>query len=107
MSSTKSFGPFPFSVSIASITSREFPTALPSGCSILVRTAVTFLPALFPIATIFSARSVASSTFFINAPSPTLTSRTIPSEPEASFLLIIELAIKDVFETVAVVSRSA
>lgn len=43
-SSTKSFGPFPLNVSITSITSKEFPIAIPIGVSILVSTAVVLIP---------------------------------------------------------------
>ena len=103
----KSSGPSPFKVLIASITSSALPTAYPNGWSISVISAVTFLPAPFPIRTISLARLTASASFFINAPLPVLTSRTIASAPEASFLLIILLAISEIFSTVAVTSLSA
>ena len=43
----------------------------------------------------------------MKAPLPVLTSRTMPSAPAASFLLIMELAIRDILSTVAVTSRRA
>ncbi len=49
-----------------------------------------------------AASSSASSYFCINAPTPVFTSSTIPSEPAASFLLMIELAISGMESTVAV-----
>ncbi len=65
------------------------------------------LPAIVPIDTISFASATESSYFFINAPFPVLTSSTIASLPEANFLLIIELAIRDILSTVAVTSRRA
>ena len=49
----------------------------------------------------------ASSSVFMNAPSPTLTSRTIASAPAASFFDMIDAAISGTLSTVAVTSRSA
>ena len=48
-----------------------------------------------------------SSLVFIKAPSPILISINMYLAPIASFLLIIDEAIKETFSTVAVVSRSA
>ncbi len=45
---------------------------------------------------IVCANRLASSIFFINAPSPVVTSNTIASAPAAIFLLMIELAIKGI-----------
>ena len=55
----------------------------------------TSRPARLPIAIIVSARARASSIVFMNAPSPTLTSRTIACAPPASFFDMIEAAISD------------
>ena len=57
--------------------------------------------------TISLASAKESFSLFMKAPLPVLTSRTIASAPEASFLLMIELAINDILSTVAVTSRSA
>ena len=70
-------------------------------------TAIVFLPALSPILTICLASLTASSIFFINAPLPTLTSRTIALAPDAIFLLIILLAIRGILSTTAVTSLNA
>ena len=43
----------------------------------------------------------------MNAPSPTFTSRTIASAPEAIFFDMMLAAISETFSTVAVTSRSA
>ena len=106
-SSTKSAGPLPQRVSMASFTSRAFPTAKPKGSSISEITATVFRPAPLPIFTISLARAKASSSVFMKAPLPVLTSKTMPSAPAASFLLIMELAIRDILSTVAVTSRRA
>ncbi len=71
------------------------------------RSAVTSRPVRRPMATIASARARASSTVRMNAPSPTFTSSTMASAPDASFLLMIEEAIRGRLPTVAVTSRSA
>ena len=105
--SVKSSGPFPFKVSTASITSRLFPILCPKGISILVMRATIFLPAFSPMETISFARAMESSTVFINAPLPVFTSKRIPSFPAASFLLIMDTAIRGMLSTVAVTSRSA
>ena len=72
-----------------------------------VMIAAVFFPAIFPIFTIVSASAAASASCFMNAPFPVFTSSTIASLPDASFLLMILLAIKDLCATVAVTSRSA
>ena len=46
-----------------------------------------FLPAPFPILTIFRARAKESASVFINAPLPVLTSSTMASAPAASLAL--------------------
>ena len=105
--STKSAGPCPFKVSIASFTSRALPTAHPRGWSMSEITAIVLRPAFLPICTISLARAKASSCAFIKAPLPVFTSSTMASAPAASFLLIMELAISDILSTVAVTSRRA
>ena len=55
----------------------------------------TSRPASWPSAIIVSARRRASSSVFMNAPSPTLTSSTIACAPAASFFDMIEAAISD------------
>ena len=80
------------------------------SCKIVLNammTAAVRLPLDFPIATIASASSRASSGVFIKAPLPHLTSSTIERVPAASFLLIIEDAISGILFTVAVTSRRA
>ena len=84
------------------MTSSEFPTASPRGLLISVIIAEHFFPASLATRTIASASFSASCSFFINAPSPTLTSSTIPSAPVASFLLIIDEHISGMLSTVAV-----
>ena len=64
-------------------------------------------PARLPRSTICSARMRASSSVFMNAPSPTLTSSTIASAPAASFFDMIDEAMSGTMSTVAVTSRSA
>jgi hypothetical protein len=56
---------------------------------------------------ISAASARASSIVFMNAPSPTFTSRTIAWAPAASFFDMIELAISGTMSMVAVTSRSA
>ena len=106
-SSVKSAGPLHFSVFIASTTSSELPIAHPSGASISVTSASIFLPAFLPILTISFARARLSSSDFMKAPLPHLTSRTMQSSGRASFLLIMLDAISGILSTVAVTSRSA
>lgn len=57
--------------------------------------------------TLVLASSSAASVVFIKAPSPTLTSRTMASAPEAIFLLIMLDAISETLSTVAVTSLKA
>ena len=66
-----------------------------------------FLPQLLPMPTIVFARAAASFSFFINAPLPHFTSRTIFLSPAASFLLIMLAEIRALSSTVAVTSLSA
>ena len=106
-SSVKSAGPLPRRVSIASRTSRAFPTASPRGWSMSVIRAAIFRPALRPMATISRASSRASPRSFMKAPLPHFTSSRTASLPDASFLLIILLAIRLLFSTVPVTSRRA
>ena len=54
-----------------------------------------------------SASSRASAWVFMNAPEPTLTSRTSAPVPSAIFLLMIDEAISGMISTVPVTSRSA
>ena len=79
----------------------------PSGISISVISAATFRPAFVPIATISFASAKESLSDFIKAPLPVFTSSTIQSLPDASFLLIIDAAIRGMLSTVAVTSRRA
>ena len=97
----------PFSVCTASITSRELPTAYPRGQSMSVMSADMFRPQSLPIFTISRAKASASSKVFMNAPLPTVTSRTMFFDPEASFLLMMLELISGMLLTVAVTSRSA
>ncbi len=53
------------------------------------------------------ASSRASASFFMNAPGPTLTSRTRAPVPSAIFLDMIEEAISGMQSTVEVMSRRA
>ena len=53
------------------------------------------------------ASSRASSSLFMKAPDPTLTSSTSAPVPSAIFLLMIELAMSGMASTVPVTSRSA
>ncbi len=92
---------------MASSTSKAFPIAKPNGWSISEITAIVLRPICFPIETISVANSLADSVFFMKAPSPTLTSKTIASAPEAIFLLIMLDAIKETLSTVAVTSLKA
>ena len=72
-----------------------------------VSTQTTSRPARRPSSIIVSARARASSSVFMNAPSPTLTSSTIASAPPASFFDMMLAAISETLSTVAVTSRSA
>ena len=100
-------GTAPLSTCTASRTSSAFPTAMPSGWFISVITAATRFPTSAPISTIRSASAFASSGVSMNAPVPVLTSSTIASDPDASFLLITLDAISGMLRTVAVTSLSA
>ena len=64
-------------------------------------------PASSPMATIVCASLMESSSVFMKAPLPVLTSSRMQSEPAASFLLMIDEAISGMQSTVAVTSRSA
>ena len=97
----------PRKTAIASFTSRMLPTALPSGVSMSVMSAAVFLPQALPIFTISAASSLASADVFMNAPLPTLTSRTMFFEPAASFLLMMLAVMSGMLSTVAVTSRRA
>ena len=92
---------------MASLTSKLFPTAFPKGSSILVKTHTTSLLASFPISIISFANFSASSIFFMNAPFPTVTSKTIFSAPLAIFLLIMLDAINGILSTQEMLSLSA
>ena len=89
-SCSRSAGPRPFKVSMLSTTSLALPTARPSGASIRVISASVLTPDALPIATSDSARRRESSSVFMNAPAPVLTSSTRPPMPSAIFLLMIE-----------------
>ena len=106
-SSSKSWGPFPFKVSIASLTSKLFPIAFPNGWDIFDIVARVSFPKDSPISIIVRAKTLASSIVFIKAPSPYLTSNKIGARPAANFFDIIDDAINGIQETVPVTSRSA
>ena len=72
-----------------------------------VSTQTTSRPARCPSAIIASPSTCASDSDFMKAPSPTLTSSTIASAPEAIFFDMMLAAISDTLSTVAVTSRSA
>jgi hypothetical protein len=107
VSSTTSAGPPPASTSTDSATSSALPQARPSGVSMRERTAVVGTPSAAPSRTMVSASWRAEPTSFMNAPEPTLTSRTRADVPSASFLDMIELAISGMDSTVPVTSRKA
>ncbi len=73
----------------------------------LVSSASVRTPAASPIETSDSASRRASSSVFMNAPSPAFTSRTRPPIPSAIFLLMIDAEISGMLSTVLVTSRSA
>ena len=102
-----SAGAVPRSTSNASATSSALPTALPSGASMRVISQTTRRPARVPRPYISRASSRASSTVRQKAPSPTFTSSTIASAPEASFFDITERRDQPGAGTVPVTSRSA
>ncbi len=64
-------------------------------------------PVFSPMATMVRHKSRASRSSVMKAPRPVFTSRTMPSVPRASFLLMIEEAMSGMLPTVAVASRSA
>ncbi|MNW60269.1 hypothetical protein D3C74_382410 [compost metagenome] len=72
-----------------------------------VSSATVRTPASVPRSTMVRASSRACSMSFMNAPEPTLTSRTSAPVPSAIFLLMIEDAMSGIASTVAVTSRSA
>ena len=73
----------------------------------LESTAATLRPHSLPMPTISSASSRASSSVFMKAPEPTLTSSTMECAPAASFFDMMEEAMSGVLSTVAVTSRRA
>ena len=75
--------------------------------SIVVTNAETLRPERLPMSTMVRASVFASSSPFMNAPLPVLTSSTMFFAPAASFLLITDAAIKGMLSTVAVTSRNA
>ena len=64
-------------------------------------------PEASPIATSDSASSRESSSVFMNAPAPVLTSSTSAPMPSAIFLLMIDAQMSGMLSTVPVTSRSA
>lgn len=72
-----------------------------------VSRATVFTPWSVPRETMVSASSRASSTVFMKAPVPHLTSRTREPVPSAIFFDMIEEAISGMASTVPVTSRSA
>jgi predicted TIM-barrel fold metal-dependent hydrolase len=77
-----------------------------SGWLMSVMRAAVRVPALFPVATISSARWMASASCLRKAPEPVFTSSTNASSPAASFLLMMDAQIRNGLSTVAVRSRS-
>lgn len=71
----------PCIISTASATSSALPIMRPSGSSMGVIMATTFMPRPLPVSTSERASVRASSMFFINAPRPTLTSMTSAEIP--------------------------
>ena len=105
--SVRSAGPLPRRVSTASMTSRLLPILRPNGVSISVMSAAVRRPLCSPMSTMAFASAMESSSVFMNAPFPVFTSSRMQSAPEASFLLMMLLAMSGIQETVAVTSRSA
>ena len=70
-------------------------------------TATTFRPQARPMRTILSASFWPSSSVFMNAPEPILTSSTIECAPAASFLDMMEDVMSGSESIVAVTSRRA
>src|SRR5712692_2895730 len=106
-SRTRSPGPRPCSVSIASATSSALPTARPSGWSMSVSSQVTARPCATPIATIARARARADRRSFMNAPLPTFTSSTTAFAPAAIFFNMMLDAMSEIAGTLPVASRNA
>ena len=96
-----------FKISTASITSKSFPTAYPTGSSIFVITQTVSLFARSPIFVITLASFSACSLFFIKAPLPQVTSITILLAPDAIFLLIMLEAISGILSVQLIVSLNA
>lgn len=72
-----------------------------------VSSATVRTPLSVPNSTMVEASSRASSIVFMNAPVPTLTSRTSEPVPSAIFFDMIEEAMSGIASTVPVTSRSA
>ena len=87
--------------------SSELPTARPSGRLMSVIQPVACRPAARDVSTSARPSARESSTDFMKAPSPVLTSNTIPVVPDASFLERMEATISERFSTVPVTSRRA
>ena len=102
-----SSGIFPFRHSIASLTSKVFPTAYPTGSSISVIIHTVSIPASLPISIISLESSSASFLFCIKAPLPQVTSNSNFLAPAAIFLLIILEAINGILFVQAIVSLKA
>ncbi|MNI94472.1 hypothetical protein D3C73_1525790 [compost metagenome] len=83
------------------------PAVNPSGVDMSVISATVCTPASLPKATMVSASSRARASSFMNAPEPTLTSKTSEPVPSAIFLLMIDEAISGMASTVPVTSRKA
>ena len=90
---------------MASLTSSALPTWVPRGWSMLLTSATTGFPATSPTRTMVIASSMLSYGVCIRAPEPLFTSRTMASDPAASFLLRIEEAISGRESTEPVTSR--
>ena len=99
-----SLGPSPFKQFMDSMISQRSPANWPSGCSILVNTISVLTLNACPIFCIHRPSSWPWFTVFMKAPLPTFISRISPWMPSAIFLLMIELQIKGIEGTVAVLS---
>ena len=97
----------PASTSMASRVSSALPATEASGASMSVINATVGRPAPRATATRLSASSRAASSEGRKAPEPTLTSRTRPVSPAASFFDRIEGVMRSSVSTVAVTSRIA
>ena len=100
-------GPSLRSTRIDSSASRALPTARPSGRLMSVIQPVASRPAARDVSTRARPSSRDSSTVFRNAPSPVLTSKTMPVVPDASFLDRMEATMSEIDSTVPVTSRRA